>query len=593
MTQTPTLLFDGDCGFCRKWIAYWKSLTGEKVQYVTYQKAGANFPDIKNKELEQAVHFVDSDGTVKGAEAVFKSLTYANKNWGLWLYKKVPGFKPVTEFFYRLVANHRVLFSFLTKHIYGDQINPAKHDLVRWLFLRAFGIISLLVFLSLIPQYLGLYGSNGIAPISDFLTQVSSQLGVSKWWKFPTLFWFFSSDTALYLSLIVGCAFSILLILNQLTLLSLIGIWVLYLSILNTGQVFLSFQWDIFFVEIGFLAILWAAFKSPSTAILWLLRILLFRFMLGAGLVKIISGEPAWRDLTALSYHYLTQPIPHALSWYIHQLPMWFHKFSAVFSYVIELICPFFIFLPGRLRLISFFGTASLMILIFFTGNYGFFNLLVLVLCIPLLHDDLIKKWVKVPIETKVSSRGHIFYSLFFVLFITLSFSYETIRFGFWQKPPTLIRAPLKAIQPFHIINGYGPFSVMTKKRYEIEFEGSNDGIVWKSYPFKWKPQDVSLAPKWVQPYHPRLDWQMWFVPLSRPNNSPWIYSTALRLLQGSDQVTSLFADNPFKDKPPKYIRTVAYDYTFTEPETKKLTGDWWSRKLAGQFTPVMSLKGI
>jgi hypothetical protein len=447
------------------------------------------------------------------------------------------------------------------------------------LFLKALGLIYLIAFVSFGVQADGLIGSHGILPLANYLRGLHDAMGARAYWYAPTVFWANSSDLALRIAWLAGSAFAILLTLGFLRRASLILLLVLYLSISVAGQDFWSFQWDILLTEAGFLAIFLDA--SPGRA--WLFRWLLFRLMFMSGAVKLLSGDSTWPDLTALGYHYLTQPLPTPIAWYMYQLPAWFQRMSTAIVLGVELLAPFLIFAPLRLRRVAAGVLIALQVLILLTGNYTFFNLLALALCIFLFAD---RPAYTAPPETR-AHRGATIAVAAFVLLTSGLQLLEMVSFPL----PGLARSYLAWISPLRIINSYGLFAVMTTTRPEIVVEGSNDGTTWLPYEFRYKPGDVKRPPPWVAPYQPRLDWQMWFAALGNAQQNPWFYNFAGRLLQGSPPVLALLAHNPFPGSPPHYIRAVVYDYQFTDFTARRSTGAWWRRQEQATYLPAISLR--
>ncbi len=473
------------------------------------------------------------------------------------------------------------------------------------LFLRLLGGVYFIAFLSLWVQVDGLIGSRGILPVGDTMARISNHMGSGGVWHFPTLFWINHSDLFLHFV----CGGGILLSLAGVLLPAVWPVWLLlwafYLSLLTVGRDFLSFQWDVLLLESGFLALLLVppALRpvpgvpgQPPHIVSWLYRWLLFRLMFASGVVKLASGDPSWRGLTALTYHYQTQPIPNRLSWYAHQLPERVHTASAAGMFAIELAVPFFIFAPRRLRLTACVLFVGLQTLIVLTGNYTYFNLLAVALCLWLIDDATWPhrlrrvlpdasppgprpwpRWVLAPFAALV------------ILLSALLFSSATFRF---QVPwPAPVEALYRALAPFRIVNTYGLFSVMTTERPEIILEGSADGIAWEPYEFRYKPGDLSRPPPFVVPHQPRLDWQLWFAALGDIQRYPWFFNLCIRLLDGSQPVLDLLAHNPFPDHPPRYVRARLYTYRFTTPEEKRRYGRWWEREFKSEYLPPIRRK--
>lgn len=551
--EIPLLVYDGDCGFCRRWVLRWQAQTQGRINIAPAEQPA------------DAVLLIEPDWTYSGAEAVFRVLTYAPGSWGrglFWAYRRFIVFTVLSDWFYRLVARHRRFFSMITRWLWGENLQPPTHEAAREIFIRLLGLVYLFAFASLWTQIAGLIGHDGILPVDRFLPAARAHFGANAAHYFPTLFWLNSSDTALKLVCAAGGALSLLLILGAAPTPILVCLWALYLSLTTAGQDFLGFQWDILLLETGFLAIF-----LRGAAGLWLLRWLLFKLLFESGTVKLLSGDPAWRNLTALYYHYETQPLPTWVGWYAQQLPHWFQRLSALYMFAVELAAPFLIFLPRRPRVLAFAAIVSLQTLIALTGNYCFFNLLTMALCVLLL-DDAFLRW-----KPAAPARPSRWPAWAMVLVAAVS-----------------LLSP-SALAPFHVSNRYGLFAVMTTSRPEIIIEGSRDGTTWSEYKFKWKPSDLNSRPRFVAPHQPRLDWQMWFAALGPTQQSPWFFNLAGRLFQGSPAVIGLFANNPFPDSPPRYLRALVYDYHFTNFAQKRGDGAWWRREPEGLFCPVLSAR--
>jgi Uncharacterized protein conserved in bacteria len=581
----PLLIFDGDCGFCRIWVEYGKQVTGEQVAYAPFQEVAGQFPNVPADRFAAAVHLALPDGEMlSGAQAVFRLLSFApGRAWPLEMYHQLPGFAGLSEWAYRFIASHRPFFSRVTRLLFGPSVTPATHVWVQWLFWKMLGAIYAVAFLSLAVQIKGLIGSNGILPAGRYLAQISESFGPSRYWNFPAVFWLTgSSDLALISVCAAGVALSALVIAGALQRIALVGCYVLYLSLIAVGQDFLSFQWDILLLETGFLAI----FLGFSPLAVWLFRWLLFRLMLLSGAVKLLSGDAAWRSLSALRFHYYTQPLPTPVAWYMQQLPGWFQEASVAVMFAIELGAAFLVFAPRRLRFFAGFCIVFLQVMILLTGNYTFFNLLAIALCVMLLDDAALGRK---PIKTLCSAGGRRCTLAAAAIILVVSAGQLTAQFfGIMPLPARLVQG---FVGPLYLTNTYGLFAVMTTVRHEIVVQGSNDGVQWQNYEFKYKPGAVDRAPRWVAPHQPRLDWQMWFAALGTYRNNPWFVNFAFRLLEGSPEVLALLASNPFPAAPPHYIRALTYDYTFTDFETRRRTGAWWKRELIGPYLPAVSLQ--
>jgi lipase maturation factor 1 len=629
----PLMIWDGECHFCKKWIERWRQITGGKVDYATYQEAAHQFPEIPVEQFKRAVALIEPDGEpFFAAQAVYRSLRYRpSRKWLAWSYDHIPGFAAISETAYKLIARHRGLGSTVTGLLWGKDVRPPTYFWARRWFLRTLGLTYLIAFVSLWVQVDGLIGSDGVSPLNQFLPAVRAQLGQDAYALLPTLCWFNSSDAFLHFLCGGGVVLSLLLILGIAPALSLVVLFAFYLSLAIAGQTFLNFQWDVLLLETGFLSIflapwrLWprelmwwpgsatSATPAPvSRADLFLLKFLLFKLMLMSGVVKLTSGDDSWgwvnhsfhwSALTALDYHYWSQPLPTVFSWWTDKSPEWFKHFSVAFCLGVEIVVPFFIWAPRRPRLIAAGLMIFLQLAIAITGNYCFFNLLTIALCLLLIDDAVVSRMegrapasrasqeLRPPITESVTYRLSI-YAAIIVIIVTVPINAWLIFSAFkpQARPPHALANIYEQLEAFRIVNGYGLFRVMTKDRCEIVLEGSTEGVEWLPYEFKWKPGDVKRAPGWCAPHQPRLDWQMWFAALESPQQNPWFAGLIVKLLQGSHDVNRLLAHNPFPDKPPRYIRALFYRYRFTTVSELRQTGAWWKRQELREYLPTVSL---
>ncbi len=593
----PLLIYDGECGFCTYWARYWQKLTQDRVSYEPYQQAAERFPQIPLAEFQRAVQYIAPDGKIaSAAKASFLTLSHA-RGKGIWLalYRSLPGFAAISERFYAFIASHRPAFHRLSLWLWGRDYVPPRSELVSWLILRAIGLIYLAAFVSFGVQALGLVGSHGILPLPEFIDSIKRHFGWERYWLFPMVFWLSSADFAIQAVCWAGVALSLLLVFNILPRLCLLLLYVLYLSLFYAGQDFMTFQWDLLLLEAGFLALLLSI--APAIGI-WLLRWLLFRFMFLSGAVKLLSGDPTWVNLSALSYHFQTQPLPTPLAWYAHQLPQSALLAATAATFIIELVLPFFIFLPRRLRFVAAFGFVLLQISIFLTGNYNFFNLLTMALCLVLFDDAALYKILPQRLNRLLQQRtpgtepriiaSFVVGSLALLIVLVSGAQLYSIFNG---RAPMLAKWIDYGVAPLRIVNTYGVFAMMTTERPEIIIEGSDDGIHWKEYPFKYKPGEVKRRPPWNIPHQPRLDWQMWFAALGTQDQHPWFSRLLQRLLENSPEVIALLGTNPFPDKPPHYVRALLYEYRYASSEQKESKGVWWERRLAGLYYPAVELR--
>jgi len=484
----------------------------------------------------------------------------------------------------------------------------------RWLWLRALGLIFLSAFTALAFQIRGLIGALGILPADDYLRHVAEIApSVERFWFVPSLFWVNASDGALMAVVTIGIISSVLVIANVWPRVSIALCTILFMTCIAVLQDFSSYQSDGMLLEAGFISIFFAprgvrpglgAADPPSRFSRFMLEWEWFRIYFESGVVKLASGDPHWRDLTAMDEYYQNGPLPTWLGWYVQHLPHWYHAATVILTLVVELLLVWMVFLPRRFRIACFVVVTALQIGIITTANYAFLNYLVLVLGVLLL-DDRVIAWVWRLINrsrhslrsrgmTRNESRkggttGEARTRSAFARHaenVILGFALYATVVAF--VPLGALAAPARLLEPFRIANAYGLFAVMTENRYEIEFQGSRDGVTWVAYPFRYKPQDVMERPGIYAPYQPRFDWNLWFASLGPWQQSTWVVVAQERLLQGSPSVLHLFRSDPFHGSPPALVRTVLWQYWFTDMKTKRETGAWWRRKELGPFTGVI-----
>ncbi len=481
---------------------------------------------------------------------------------------------------------------------------PPRYALSRGLFLRLLGFVYFVAFASLAPQLLGLIGADGLLPAAGYLERAYDLWGSDAYLELPTLLWLWPGDALLTSLYWLGIALSIAAMLGMMPIAVFVSLWALYLSLTVAGQDFLFFQWDLLLLETGVLAMLYAPAgwwppletrHAPSSAARWLVWSLAFKLTFLSGVTKLLSGDETWSSLTALRYHYETQPIPTWAGWYAHNAPDWFGTLSVGVMFFIELAVPFVILVPPRFRVVRNTGCALLcllQVLIALTGNYGFFNLLTLVLYASLLDDTTIARllpWLPRPSgwalhRAPQPGPGRTAAAVLIAamaLLSALTFVREIRR----PAPmPDWSNALLGTVAPLRSVSGYGLFRVMTTERPEIVIEGSADGETWLEYPFPWKAGEPARAPGFVQPHMPRLDWQMWFAALDPQRQAHWLFALVDRLLENDPTALGLLDSNPFPHEPPAFIRLALYRYRFTTPEDAA-DGDWWTRELTGYLT--------
>jgi len=490
-----------------------------------------------------------------------------------------------------------------------------KRLIARWLFLRALGLIYFSAFFSLVFQIRGLIGPQGILPAGTYLEAVSQSMGHwERVWYAPTLLWFSSGSGMLSALCWVGMIASLLLFLNLWPRGMLAICFLCFLSFIGAAQDFSSYQSDGMLLEAGFISLFFAppglrpglAVSHPaSRASHFLLQWEWFRIYFESGMAKILSGDPEWRNFTAMDEYYQNGPLPTWIGWYMQHLPHWFHAATVYATLTLELGVVWMFLLPRRWRIVCFFIVTPWEIGVILTANYTFLNYLVLSLGVLLLDDRFLQRFVPPRLAGAAAvgaSPGtpspdtepgrHRLVRIWKATELTagavmLSWIFYAATAEMLGNYP-LPTPPVVALEPFRIANRYGLFAVMTRGRYEIEFQGSDDGENWKPYPFRYKPQELDQPPRIYAPYQPRFDWNLWFASLGSWRESPIVPNTVIRLLSNHRDVLQLFADNPFPQAPPHQVRTLLWQYWFTSMDEKRKTGMWWKRQLLGRYAPTL-----
>ncbi len=512
-------------------------------------------------------------------------------------------------------------------YLFGSEGGAGSYLISRWLFLRALGLIYFSAFFALLFQVKGLIGTQGILPAAEYL-EGGRRLGALRFWYAPTLLWVSSSDHMLMVLMWAGLAASVLLIANVWPRAMLLACFVCFLSFVGAAQDFAGYQSDGMLLEAGFISLFlapsgllpgWGARRPAARAAILLLLWEWFRIYFESGAVKLLSGDPTWRNLTAMYEYYQNGPLPTWIGWYAEQLPHWFQRGAAGATLGMELALVWMAFLPRRWRIACFFVVTAWQIGVIATANYAFLNYLVLVLAVLLLDDEFLRKFVPAHWRTKritedtegkrehgwgevgadadggvgmvrgrrVLGMGVTAVALTWVAYAT---TVLMVRM-FWQQAP-LPTAPAAVLEPFRIANQYGLFAVMTPHRYEIEFQGSNDGQNWTAYAFRYKPQEVHERPRIYAPYQPRFDWNLWFASLGGWMQNPIVPRTEELLLESDRDVLGLFRADPFGGSPPKYVRAVLWQYWFSDAEEKREQGVWWRRQYLGTYAPTLTRAG-
>jgi hypothetical protein len=534
----------------------------------------------------------------------------------------------------------------ILRWLFDGRCGPADRLIPRWIFLRALAAIYFSAFYSLLFQIKGLIGPDGILPASQYLAAVARSLGSAKYWYAPSLFWISSSSQMMMAMTWIGLIAAGLAFLNLWPRLSFFVCFVCFLSFVGASGEFSGYQSDGMLLEAGFLALFfaprglmpgWGANDPPSRASLWLLQWEWFRIYFESGMVKLLSGDEQWRNMTAMDEYYQNGPLPTWIGWYAEHLPHWFHAASAAGTLVMELGIVLMLFFPRKVRLICFLIVTPWEIGVILTANYTFLNYLVLALGVLLLDDRTLgrpvpQRWrppvvVRTPeIETeeqlsiltvtegsavaedaattaaeeakltrttwrqRIGRRGSaIGLALSAVMLTWIAYDTTVEMIGIPIRGVLLPMAPVAGLEPFRIANQYGLFAVMTRGRYDIEFQGSNDGENWTPYLFRNKPQLLNEPPRVYAPYQPRFDWNLWFASLGDWHQNEIVPLTEERLLENDADVVALFKGNPFGRSAPKMVRAVLWRYWFTSLEDKRQTGNWWRREYLGLYAPEMT----
>ena len=462
--------------------------------------------------------------------------------------------------------------------------------LTRLVFQRALAAIYLIAFLVAARQFAPLLGERGLLPVPRFTAYVPFRAS-------PSLFHLRYSDRLLRAVAWTGLALSALVVSGipdawplALEMLLWAVLWALYLSIVNVGQTFYSFGWETLLLETGFLAIfLGPAWTVPPLTLIWLLRWLLFRVEFGAGMIK-IRGDRCWRDLTCLYYHHETQPMPNPLSWYFHHLPKTLHRAEVLGNHFAQLVVPFFLFFPQPIATVAGLVILTTQGWLLLSGNFSWLNVLTMTLATLSLDDAALGRVLTLEPHWIASDSWHAWLVVGVTIVIVL-LSYRPAR-------NLLSRHQLMntSFDPLHLVNTYGAFGSITKERYEIVIEGTDEPVLtpntaWREYEFKAKPGDVRRRPPQYAPYHLRLDWLMWFAAMSSPMYHPWFAPLVVKLLEADPPTLRLLGTDPFAGGRPRFIRATLYLYRFTTPRERRESSAWWVRSRVDEYLQPVSLR--
>ena len=516
----------------------------------------------------------------------------------------------------------------LVRHLFSSAYGAADRLIPRWLFLRALGLIYFSAFYSLFFQIRGLIGPGGILPAGGYLQAIArSSMAHARYWYVPSFLWISSGSHMLMALCWAGMIASTLLVVNIWPRAALLICFLCFVSFVSAAQDFSSYQSDGMLLEAGFICLFFSppgllpglgSKHPPSRASLFLLQWEWLRIYFESGIAKLASGELQWRNFTAMDEYYQNGPLPTWIGWYAQHLPHWFHAITVVATLVMELGLIWMILLPRRFRIVLFFIVTCWEAGVISTANYCFLNYLVLSLGILLVDDRFLarfapRKWkeqlpaIKAagavqeapPSQPQTGIVQAFLRPQFRALKLAISavmltwVFYVTSVELLWMLAPhfPLPTTPVVMLEPYRIANQYGLFAVMTRGRYEIEFQGSNDGQNWTPYPYRYKPQKLNEAPGIYAPYQPRFDWNLWFASLGTWRNNTIVPNTEVRLLTNDKDVLSLFAGNPFPQSPPKQVRAVLWQYWFTTMAEKRQTGSWWTRQFLGLYAPTLELE--
>ena len=561
--KKPIMVWDGDCRFCRSFAERFEASSNGAVEFIPYQSLEQKYTNAPDLNYEKAVVFFTTTSTSNGAAAIFDFFNVIGKKWPKKLYENFYLFSKISEYFYSFIAKNRTLFGRLGRIFFGNNFLPDTYKISSWIYGRMLGVVGFIAFLSFWIQADLIISSKGIVPFSENLNQiesfiVKSDLDTSKWFAKPTLLWLSHSDLWLNIILLIGLISSLSLAIGVVPHLSILSSWACYLSIASVSEPFLNFQWDALLLEVYLLSIFFVPWKifdnknnieSPSIIGRWLLWLLIMKLMLQSGIVKFTffnsDSSNAWRDLTALDYHFWTQPIPSWLSYYFDKLPATLDKVFLFYTYLCELVVPFFILFPRKIRRIAAGLLILFQFLIILSGNYGFFNLLTIVLCFSLFDDQYLGQFFFWNVNDnrsqvkkyKVLEKTKLLLSAFiFLLFFSSTYFYikrdlkgnQLDDLGKKYNKSFFESKTLEVSQISRSLNAYGLFRVMTKTRPEIRIELQTEDSLWTQVQFNFKPDAVDAKPTFFFPHMPRIDWQIWFEALyyERLMSDPFSLST-------------------------------------------------------------------
>jgi len=462
-----------------------------------------------------------------------------------------------------------------------DWFDAHDYEIARQVLQRGVAALAFVAFLSTLNQFRPLLGEHGLLPVPELL-RIARRL------RGPTLFRWGYCDGRLVAIAITGMvlAASVVLGVPQLgppfvPMLVFLALWILYLSIVNVGQTFYGFGWEMLLCEALFtIAFLGSNDQPPPITIIVLVWWLVFRLEFGAGMIKIRGGRE-WRDLTALMYHHETQPMPNPLSRQAHLLPKWFHRGEVLGNHFAQLVVPFLLFVPGPVGSIAATIVILTQLWLIVTGNFAWLNWITVVLAASAITDSA-WHWLIPAIPADLGTDAATTPIWWFA--IVAAVTVLLVVLSWWPIRNLLSRRQLMnaSFNRWMLVNAYGAFGTVTKRRIEIVVEGTldefpDDASEWREYAFKGKPGDVRRIPRQFAPYHLRLDWLMWFLPLGRMWE-PWFEVFLLRLLQADAATLALLRHDPFDGEAPTWVRAHAYHYRFSTHAEYRKTRQRWMR---------------
>lgn len=490
--------------------------------------------------------------------------------------------------------------------VYSGAGSPT-YWLTRFMILRLLGVVYAVAFLVAINQIVPLIGANGLLPVDMFLKQVSQALGSggAGFVRLPSVFWLWHSDTALLTVAWIGFVFSCIVMAGYANAPLLGVLWFLYMSIVHVGQDWYGYGWEIQLTETGFLAIFLCPLldmrpfprRAPPMPVIVLFRWLSFRVMLGSGLIK-LRGSEMWRNGTALYYHFETQPVPGPLSRWFHFLPRAALKAGVWFNFLAEIVAPFFVFWPRVGRHIAGAVIILFQFTILLSGNLSFLNWLTILPTLACFDDGFWAKLLPKALVNKAKIAADNAEPSNPML--TTAWSVTVIIALLSIQPALNLLSPGQVMNssydPLDLVNTYGAFGTVGQERDNIIFEGAMDDTTsgkanWKPYIYKGLPVLLDKLPPQIAPYQLHFDWQMWFASMSTADQYPWTYNLIWKLLHNDPGAISLFAENPFPNKPPRFIRAEIYRYKFAQPGNPQ--GLYWTREKLGDWIPVVSIDNM